>query len=371
MKQTIFLLLLAVLAVLGCKPDRGDEAYRLENELIDLAFKDLDRTLARLDSAEQAGLYSEARANVIRACIYSNIDKQRIAEYYATKAIEDENLKDDTASYCTVQLILADFSFYKEDYDKSMRLANEVLLYLNHTDNYNVKKSIALTQMARCEYQQDGIEESEKLYKQSIDILMEETKDSKSIFEVDPLVYTIMVVIEQNLEAGDPKDAITYLSKADIALDRLIECTDDIDNTIQRRTEDLTILRAITYAMNGDKKQAETEYRIYQKSDNRNTQSGKVNSARYLAQMGRYDEAVRMINEADSLYMLADDPLNEEYVRECLQRKMKYLYKAGHQAEAQIVSDRINELNDSLRHAKELNDLQQMKEIQLKEREEK
>ena len=72
MKQRIYLILLcAVLALtVGCtKPDRSEEAAQLKNELHDLLYKNPEQALVRVDSAEQAGVFSAAMANLLRTNI--------------------------------------------------------------------------------------------------------------------------------------------------------------------------------------------------------------------------------------------------------------------------------------------------------------
>ncbi len=46
--------------------------------------------LERVDSAEKAGVFTAVRANNVKACIYVNTDRRRMAAYYAEKAIAAE-----------------------------------------------------------------------------------------------------------------------------------------------------------------------------------------------------------------------------------------------------------------------------------------
>ena len=84
----VFLMLFSVLAFIACsKPDRDDEAVALSTEIISEGLSDANHALERVDSAEQAGLFTAVRANTIKAVVYSNADRRRMAAYYAEKAI--------------------------------------------------------------------------------------------------------------------------------------------------------------------------------------------------------------------------------------------------------------------------------------------
>ena len=54
---TVFVAILAMM--MGCtKPDRSGEAEKLIDELTDLGFENLELALARVDSADEAGVFT-------------------------------------------------------------------------------------------------------------------------------------------------------------------------------------------------------------------------------------------------------------------------------------------------------------------------
>ena len=69
------------------KPDRSDEAVALSKEIVNHGLSDVEHSVERVDSAEQAGLFTAVRANTIKAIIYENAGRRRLAAYYAEKAI--------------------------------------------------------------------------------------------------------------------------------------------------------------------------------------------------------------------------------------------------------------------------------------------
>ena len=85
MRKSIYIIILttvvAVLALtMGCtKPDRSEETEKLIDELTDLGFENLELALARVDSAEQAGLFTAVQANTVKAMIYENADWLQMA----------------------------------------------------------------------------------------------------------------------------------------------------------------------------------------------------------------------------------------------------------------------------------------------------
>ena len=85
MKRSIHLILLsAVLTLMAActNVNRNEEADRLKSELQEMLFKTPKKALARVDSAEQAGLFSATTANLIRTNIYGNMGQTRLAIYY-------------------------------------------------------------------------------------------------------------------------------------------------------------------------------------------------------------------------------------------------------------------------------------------------
>lgn len=79
----IFMLFTVLTLTLGCtKHDRSEEADRVTDELKGLMFKNPEQALARVDSAEQAGVFSASDANLLRVNIYWNIGQKRMAAFY-------------------------------------------------------------------------------------------------------------------------------------------------------------------------------------------------------------------------------------------------------------------------------------------------
>ena len=85
MKQVLYILIYIGLALMtACtKPDRDDEAVALSTKIVSEGLSDANHALERVDSAEQAGVFTAVRANTIKAVVYSNAGRRRKAAYYA------------------------------------------------------------------------------------------------------------------------------------------------------------------------------------------------------------------------------------------------------------------------------------------------
>ena len=157
-KGRVILLLCAMLILtVGCtKPDRNEEAMALSVELLNAAISDMDKAMARVDSAEDAGLFTAARANLVRASICENAQRRQMAAYYAEKVVAAESAVTTSADsdlYCTARWIIADGAYVSGEYGKSLSLAKDVLAFMDDasTPKALAMKCRALSMMADCE----------------------------------------------------------------------------------------------------------------------------------------------------------------------------------------------------------------------------
>ena len=132
----ISLLLFIVLVLVACtKPDRDDKSVALSKVIVNGGLSDVEHSVERVDSAEQAGLFTAVRANTIKAIIYTNADRRRMAAYYAEKAIAAEagqavSTSADSNLYCKVRYILANGAYINGEYGKSLTIAKEILAFV-------------------------------------------------------------------------------------------------------------------------------------------------------------------------------------------------------------------------------------------------
>jgi len=399
-KNILVMMLCTVLAFTGCtKHDRSEEAIALSEEIVSKGVTNIEHVSERIDSAEQAGVFTAVRANTIKAIVYTNADRQRLATYYAEKAIAAEagravTTQADSNLHCKARWILGKNAYADGEYGKSLALAKEILAFVGDgtTPNDIEMKCRALTQMADCENKLGHIAESERLFLQCIDIQMESTQHATSFSEIDPLIYTLLSLNDLYIDNKIPGKALPLMAKMDTAMNRLTRCPNAPDWVVQKRRKNVTISKAMVYAANAQsseshpssledgrvvkdedvvnhqKELAESLYHEYQQFQGLDALD-KAAEGVYLTTMGRYDEAVRMFDETDSIMRTSGEPITDLYVKTLFNYKYDALQKAGRTADALAMSDRIRQLTDSIRQQERLADVEQMQEIKQKEEE--
>lgn len=357
------------------KPDRSDEAVALSKEIVSDGLSDVGHSVERVDSAEQAGLFTAVRANTIKAIIYENAGRRRLAAYYAEKAIAAEaghalTTSADSSLYCKARCVLGNDAYADGEYGKSITLSKEILAFVG--DGKMPKdiemKCRALMQMADCENKLGHIAESEQLFLQCIDDLMTSTQRATDYGEIDPLIYTLLSLNDLYIDNKMPEKALPLIAKMDTAMARLTRCPNTPDWVMQKRRNNVTISKAMVYAANNQKEQAETLFREYQQFQG----SGALDKAAeglYLSMTGRYDEAVRLFDETDSMMRSNGDSVIDLYVKTLFNYKYEALQKAGRTAEALALGDRIRQLTDSIRLQERQADVEQLQEIKQQEEE--
>ena len=366
--------LCAVLAFAGCtNQDCSKEAMELSEEIVNGGVTNIEYASERVDSAEQAGLFTAVRANTIKAIIYSNVDRRRMAAYYAEKAIaaeagHDMTTSDDSILHCKARWILGSGAYADGEYGKSLALAKEVLAFVGDgtTPKDIEMKCRALTQMANCENALGHIAESERLFLQCINLLMESTQHATGHGEIDPLIYTLLSLNDLYIDNKMPEKAMPLMAKMDTALNRLIRCPNTPDWEKKLRRNNVTISKAMVYAANGQREQAEALHREYQQFHGLD-EIDKAAEGLYLTMMGRYDEAVRLFDETDSIMRSKGEPVIDIYVKTLFNYKYDALQKAGRTAEALAMSERIRQLNDSIRQQERQADVEQLQVIKQQE----
>jgi AraC-like DNA-binding protein len=374
------IILTTVVAVLALttactKPDRSEEAVALSKEIVNHGLSDVEHSVERVDSAEQAGLFTAVRANTTKAIIYENAGRRRLAAYYAEKAIAAEaghavTTSADSSLYCKARWILGDCAYADGEYGKSLALSKEVLTFVGAgtTPNDVEMKCRAIMQMADCENKLGHVAESEQLFLQCIDDLMASTQHATDYGEIDPLIYTLLSLNDLYIDNKMPEKALPLLAKMDTALARLTRCPNTPDWAMQKRRNNVTISKAMVYAANNQQEQAEPLFREYQQFQGLGA-FDKAAEGLYLSMTGRYDEAVRLFDETDSMMRSNGEPVIDLYVKTLFNYKYDALQKAGRTAEALALGDRIRLLTDSIRLQERQADVEQLQEIKQQEEE--
>ena len=375
-KRRYTILFTAVVAALSLlvncsKPDRSEEATRLKNELQDILYSNPEQVLARVDSAELAGVFSETTANLIRSNVYGQMGQTRLALFYGEQIKHSPELKSEGVSYYSALLQLTSLLNKNGDWGKAIHLADELIADADKGDMDEQLalriKSRALTVKGDCEKDMGHMEEAERYYLDGIDLMMDITAP-KDYWIIDALVLAVIETTEFYLEQDLPQKALPLIAKGDTALARMDRCPDMTEQVQTIRTNNLTINQALNYAANGLYDKAEALYRRHRQAPGLSTYD-LVAEARYLTMVGRYDEAIRLFRKTDSLYLARGSAINNSYINNYMMSQYKALQKAGRTGEAMAYADRMRHLSDSIHLEERKMDIEQQEVIRQKEAE--
>lgn len=381
--STILLPVFAAVAVLmmGCtKPDRSEEEQKLKEELQKIAFTTPDKAFDRIDSAERVGLFSPATANLIRTNFYGQMGQTRLAIFYGEQILNVPELKREGVSYYSALLMLGGWLERNGEYGKVLCLCDEIIADVEHereqgggTSGISAEvalrvKSRALTLKGSCELNMDHPDKAEQYFLEAINIMLDGVTHTDDYWVIDPLFIALGEATEFYLGQGMPKKALSLVAIGDTALARQERCKDLPEYVYQIRHNNITINQAMIYAANGQFDKAEALYQKHRQSENLKVYDLGA-EARYLAMTGRYNEAVRLFLQADSLYLVQGGSITTEYIKHYMMYRYETLQKAGRNDEAQALSDRMRQMEDSIHIEERKIDVEQQEEIRQKETE--
>ena len=383
MRQTIHLLLLCTVMALavGCtKNDRSEEAKQLKEELNEMMFKDIDRTLARIDSAEQVGVFSAEVANLIRTSLYGQAGKTRLAMFYGEQIMHCPELKSEGSTYYSSLLMLTGLLERNGENGKAIQLADEIIADIEQGmkegfSTPDIDKDVALRVKSRalifkgdCEKDLGHIDEAERFYLAGVDLMMDGVTNPKDYWVIDALAVAVIEATEFYLEQGMPQKALPLVAKGDTALARIDRCPEMPEYVQQHRHNNITINQAMVYAANGQYEKGEALYQKHMQGTKLSVYD-LVAEARYLTMVGRYDEALSRFRQSDSLYLAQGSTINTVYIQNNMMAEYKALKKAGRNDEVQVFADRMRQLTDSIHLQERKIDVEQQQEIRQKEAE--
>ena len=371
----------ALALMMGCsQPDRSEEAKNLRLQLQEQLYKNPEKVLERVDSAEQAGVFTTGMANLIRVNQYGQMGQTRLAIFYGEQILNVPELKRDGIPYYSAILMLNGLLVKNGEYGKVLRICDELI---DDVDN-EIKqgggisgineqvalrvKSRALTFKGDCEDHLGHKDEAERYYLESIDIMMDGVKNPDDYWVTDAMFTSLIETTEFYLEQGKAEKALPLVAKGDTALARLDRCPDVPDYIHNFRHNNITISQAMVYAANGQRDKAEALYLKHRQAKNPSVYD-LGGDARYLAMTGRYNEAIRLFRQVDSLYKAQGSAINTTYIQHYMMGQYDALQKAGRMDEVRAMADRMRHLTDSIHLQERKIDVEQVQEIRQKEAE--
>ena len=374
----IFFIILfsAVLAFAACtKPDRSEEAKKLKLELQEMLYKNPEQALARVDSAEHAGLFSAATANLIRVNLYGSMGQMRLALFYGEQITNVPELKKEGDTYYSALLFLNGLLQRNGEYGRVIRLSDEIIADVdNEREIGGISEQVAMRVKSRaliskgdCEKNLGHPDEAERYYLEAIDLMMD-VKHSDDYWVIDALFMAVLEATEFYLEVDRAEKALPLVAKGDTALARLDRCPNLPDPIRHLRHNNATINQALVYAANNQYEKAEALYKKHRQAENLSVYDY-IAEARYLAMAGRYGEAFRMFRKSDSLYFAQGRAVNTVYIKNNMMAEYKALQEAGRKDEVLAMADRMRQLTDSIHLQERKIDVEQQEEIRQKEAE--
>ena len=367
--------------MMGCmKPDRSEEEQKLKEELQKIAFTTPDKAFAKIDSAERVGLFSTATANLLRTNHYGQIGQTRLAIFYGEQILNVPELKREGVSYYSALLMLGGWLERNGEYAKVLSLCDDIIADVDNerkqgggesgiSEEVALRvKSRALTLKGSCELSMEHPDKAEQYFLEAIDIMMDGVKQTDDYWVMDAMIIAVGEATEFYLEQGMPQKALPLVAKGDTALARLDRCGELPDLVRQIRHNNIMIGQAMIYAANGQHDKAEALYLKHREAENRKVYDIGAD-ARYLSMNSRYDEAIRLFRQTDSLYLAQGGAITTEYIKHYMMNHYETLQKAGRKDEAQVLSDRMRQLTDSIRIQEWKTDVEQQQEIRQKETE--
>ena len=386
MRKSRYIIILTAFGIvlaltMGCtKPDCSEEATQLKNELHDMLYKTPEQALLRVDSAEHAGVFSAAMANLFRTNIYGAMGQTRLAVFYGEQMQNEPELKRMGDTYYSALLMLCGLVERNGEYGKVIRLSDEIIADVDNerkqdggvsgiSEEVALRvKSRALTFKGDCEYHLEHPDEAERYYLESINLMMDGVKQSDDYWVIDGLFTGIIETTEFYLEQGKAEKALALVAKGDTALARLDRCPNVPDHVHRIRHNNITIGQAMIYAANGQLDKAEALYLKHRQAEDLSVYDIGAD-ARYLAMTDRYDEAIRLFRQADSLYLAKGNAINTAYIKNYMMNQYKALQSAGRKDEVPAYADRMRQLTDSIHLQERKVDVEQQEEIRQKEAE--
>lgn len=379
MKRRYTFLLAAVVAALSLlvdcsKPDRSEEVNKLKLRIQDKMFSDPtpDEAIALVDSAELAGVFSSTTANLIRTNVYGQMGHTRLSIFYGEQIKPSPELRSEGINYYSAMLHLMSLLNKSGEWGKALHLADEMIadVDMGGMDEQIATriKSRALTVKGDCEKGMGHMEEAERYYLEGLNIMMDGVVHPRSYWVLDALFLAVTETTEFYLEWEKPQKALPLIAAGDTTLARLARCPDMLEAILNLRSNNITINQALNYASNGIFDKAEVLYQKHRQAPNLSPYD-LVAEARYLTIVGRYDEAIRLFRQTDSLYLARGSAIDNSYINNYMMSQYKALKKAGRTDEAMVYADRMRHLSDSIHLVERKMDMEQQEVIRQKEAE--
>ena len=392
--QTIVIVIVCLLTA-GCRPGKTytevdtqnhttidhshDEVLKqLNNDILACDQTKCDSLVEVIDSLQHEGWLPQPLADYGRGMCYMQASRERLAENYLRKAMDHIELRQWPATYfCTVDN-LCNLLLYKNDYEGAMKVSRDPYEWLMRDrgqrideDTYDKYYGNLLNIIGTCQLMMGRRAEGTATMEQALEYTrmraLEDTTDLNRMYAWSLLAVNTALTFSDT----DDNDDERWVNEADEAVRHLsyVKGVDKwlLDEAIGRATS----LRAIWLAQHGRLDEAKEAFRRHRATRYSETEEAREEQLDYYKAAGRYDKAVRLLEEVLKQAREAGTAPSLDYLVK-LGDAIDLYHRTGRDDDVVNVALEMASLTDSVRKHERENDAQELAviyETQQKEKE--
>ncbi len=309
--------------------------------------KDLERTLAILDSMEQAKIVRTAKADHLRGAAYDRGWQMKIAEHFYKKSYQGyaSDPSQDWYSYADAGYRWAFLRFRRGDTEGALNIITELLHQAKGNEAFPKDiESALLMLMADIQLQLHQFHEAQltgqKAYEAKLQNADHESRRGWGMAWVCMNISTIYHT------SGDIEGALAWLDRCAQGLE-LAEQEHDDSLVIEEWKGHVALRRALFLQESGHTAEASAIYTAIPRSRLMEP-NAYSEAAEFLMAAGRYDEAADWYERIDSTYLATDGAkMTFDNISARLSPRYTAYRKAGRNADALVLADSVSAAIDS------------------------
>ena len=305
--------------------------------------KDIERTVALIDSMSQADIIDDAKADYLRAIAYDNGWQMRIAEHYYRKAYESYSTdpSQDWFTYGDAGYRWACLRFGRGDTEGALGVVSTLLVEAERNEAFpkDVEASLLML-MADAQLQLHQDDEARHNWQRAYEAQQEANGEKAD------LPWLTLSISASLFNMGDIPGAQEWLQRSEEEFARFEQtCSDSM--LIEEWKGHIALRRARYLQAAGHTQQAGEIYAAVPRSRIFEPH-GYTEAAEYTMDAGRYDEAAYWYEQLDSTYLATDGAqMTFDNIASRLTPRYIAYRKAGRNQDAQSVADSIVAAIDS------------------------
>ena len=359
-KGLLAIIVAVVMAVISCRPEQkhreiSDEDTLTPADSIIFAVadtRDVPRTLAVIDSLEQAGELSYLRTIFHRTVAYNlrGEYRQSMNLYYKLADIDLKTLDDQGDYECYIYSnkdylrLLCDM----KRYDVALREAYAIDRKLKEVgDNTFASHHDIAEIIGECQLYLGNTADAARSFQKSLNNIHQRLNSHQAPLDFRECQHTMKSVAMAYIHAGDYAKAAPWVERQD-SLFSIACIRSDRDTTyIDEMKSDISYCRALLELARGGKKAAERAYRDYLSTRSSKSLASIINSSEYLMMTRRYNEAADNYNLLGQFLQETAFEVDLENIGRYLLPKYRANLLAGRRDSALSVATVIAEAYDS------------------------